>query len=658
MLEIVAEGFSIMQGSCTASEDTKISDRQSDKKIGELFCELGYITNSQLNDALEYQEQKKGRIGWILTTLGFINRIQLFQTLAIQFGLEFRTDTENLVKEADKKLLAVVTHKEVIDHQALPYRLEEGRLTLLTAYPNKTETLSFFKKKFLVRDIEQIVITDLDLTKLIKQIVITDLDLTKIAERLYRDYILDRSIYGLFYRNPEESAFSVFTNKQVIVLGLLISAALLWIYLDIVNFIIVANLIVQIFFTISIGFKLLLSFAGIRGEIERPVTDNEVRSLKDDELPVYTILVPVFKEPEVIGTLIDSLKKLDYPQNKLDILLLLEEDDSVTLEAAKSCRPPGNWRFIIVPASLPKTKPKACNYGLFFARGKYLVIFDAEDIPEPDQLKKSVIAFHKGGESYVCFQAALNYFNRNENFLTRMFTLEYSYWFDYLLPGLDRLKFPLPLGGTSNHFDVEKLKKLGGWDPFNTTEDADLGVRAYARGYKVGVINSTTFEEANSHVRNWIRQRSRWVKGYMQTWLVFSRHPLKLLRAIGIKGWLSFNFFVGGTPLTLIVNPMTWMVFVIWLLTKTKVIEPFFPPALLYLSIFNLLFGNFLGIYLNMIAVFKRQYYSLLPYTYMNPVYWLLHSISSYKALWQLFTNPFYWEKTQHGITKLKQPSI
>lgn len=643
-----------MQEHGTVIEDKGLKEVLSGRKIGEIFLELGYINKTQLDEALEYQKQKKGRIGWIMTTLGFINRIQLFQTLAIQFGLEFRTDTENLIKGTDINLLSAVTHKDVITHQAIPYRMENGRLTLLTAYPNKIETIAFFMKKFLAKEVEQIVITDLDLTKLIKQIVITDLDLTKIAEKLYRDSILDKSIYGLFYRNPKESAYSVFTNRQVIFLGAIIFFTLLWIYYDVVNFLIVTNIILQLFFTISIGFKLLLSLAGIKSEIERPVTDEELRSLKDDDLPVYTILVPVFKEPEVIGILIDSLKKLDYPQNKLDILLLLEEEDSITFEAAKKCKPPGNWRLLKVPDSLPKTKPKACNYGLFFGRGKYLVIFDAEDIPDPDQLKKSVIAFKKGGESYVCFQAALNYFNRNENFLTRMFTLEYSYWFDYLLPGLDRLKFPLPLGGTSNHFDMEKLKQLGGWDPFNTTEDADLGVRAYANGYRVGVINSTTFEEANSQAKNWIRQRSRWVKGYMQTWLVFSRHPIKLLRGIGLKGWLSFNFFVGGTPLTLLINPLTWAVFVIWVLTKTKIIEPFFPPVLLYISIFNLLFGNFLGIYLNMIAVFKRKYYYLIPYSYLNPVYWLFHSVASYKALWQLFTNPFYWEKTQHGITKFK----
>jgi hypothetical protein len=366
------------------------------------------------------------------------------------------------------------------------------------------------------------------------------------------------------------------------------------------------------------------------------------------------VLVPVYKEPEVIHILIDSLKKIDYPQNKLDIILLLEDDDTETLAAARENKPPGNWRFLVVPDSLPRTKPKACNYGLSFVRGKYLVIFDAEDMPEPNQLKKAVVLFRKGPPNYVCYQGALNYFNKNENLLTRLFTLEYSQWFDYLLPGMDRLKLIIPLGGTSNHFDTEKLKGLGGWDPFNTTEDADLGMRAYAQGYRVGVLNATTYEESNAKVGSFIKQRSRWIKGYMQTWVVYSRHPIQLIKAMGLKGWLSFNLFIGGTFFASLVNPITWLVFFIWLFSGTKLFEAVFPPAVLYLSLFNLLFGNCLGIYLGMFAVFKRKNYDLLPFALLTPFYAILHAIAAYKALFQLFSKPFYWEKTQHGITKQK----
>src|SRR5690606_1849148 len=211
----------------------------------------------------------------------------------------------------------------------------------------------------------------------------------------------------------------------------------------------------------------------------------------------------------------------------------------------------------------------------------------------------------------------------------RMFTLEYSFWFDYLLPGLDRLRLPIPLGGTSNHFRTDVLRELGGWDPFNVTEDADLGIRAAMHGYRVGIINSTTFEEANKHVGNWIRQRSRWIKGYMQTALVFSRDPVGLVRRAGVRQTLGFVLLVAGTPLIFLFQPVAIALTAGWLLTRTQMLEPLFPPWLLSLSLFNLLIGNALAIYVNMFAVFKRRLHPLVGFALLNPVYWLLHSVAA-----------------------------
>ncbi len=214
-------------------------------------------------------------------------------------------------------------------------------------------------------------------------------------------------------------------------------------------------------------------------------------ALRDVDLPVYTVLVPVYREANVVGDLVANLGALDYPPAKLQILLLLEEEDDETRDAAKAARPPADHHVRHHPAGQPQTKPKACNVGLFLAKGELLVIYDAEDKPDPDQLKKAVVAFSRGGRSLACVQAALNYWNAEENALTRMFTLEYSFWFDYMLPGLDASRMPIPLGGTSNHFRTDALRRLGGWDPFNVTEDADIGIRAAALGRTVSVINST-----------------------------------------------------------------------------------------------------------------------------------------------------------------------
>ena len=214
--------------------------------------------------------------------------------------------------------------------------------------------------------------------------------------------------------------------------------------------------------------------------------------------------------------------------SKLQVLLLMEADDDETIAAAKAARPPDHVRFVVVPAGGPQTKPKACNVGLALAEGEFLVIYDAEDRPEPGQLREVVARFLETPDDVVCLQARLNYFNARENLLTRMFTLEYSFWFDDMLPGLDAMRLPIPLGGTSNHFRVSALRELGGWDPYNVTEDADLGVRAAAEGKTVGIIESTTWEEACSEWKAWIRQRTRWIKGYMVTALVHMRRPRQL----------------------------------------------------------------------------------------------------------------------------------
>ena len=470
-------------------------------RIGKILIERGHITEAQLNQALEYQREKGGRLGWILASLGYINRLELYAGLAEHFGLPFGEDVSYIKRNVDKKLLTAITHEEIMSYQAMPFRRNNDILSILTAEPNDPESLEFFKSRFGV--------------KAISEMVITDLDLTKVSEELYRDSILDKSIHGLFYRNPDESAYKVLSKPQWVFLSVLLCASLLWLYFSSFSFLVFLLFLVQLFYVVTVLFKLVVTISGFKSRLGETMSTEELNTINPKTLPVYTILLPVYKEAEVIKTLIKSLKKLDYPQDKLDIILLLEEDDKETLMAAKSERPPVSWRFLTLPDSLPKTKPKALNYGLHFARGEYLTIYDAEDIPDPDQLKKAILAFRTHDKDYVCFQAALNYFNKNENFLTRMFTLEYSYWFDCLIPGLYGLRLPIPLGGTSNHFDVRKLKQIGGWDPFNVTEDADLGMRASAEGYKVGVIASTTYEEANSNLGNWLRQRSRWVKGYM-----------------------------------------------------------------------------------------------------------------------------------------------
>jgi cellulose synthase/poly-beta-1,6-N-acetylglucosamine synthase-like glycosyltransferase len=307
-------------------------------------------------------------------------------------------------------------------------------------------------------------------------------------------------------------------------------------------------------------------------------------------------------------------------------------------------------QIIVVPDSQPKTKPKACNYGLRGARGAYVVIYDAEDIPDPDQIKKALVAFGRLPSNVVCVQAKLNYFNPTQNLLTRFFTAEYSMWFDLFLPGLFIVGAPIPLGGTSNHFKRDALEQLGAWDPFNVAEDADLGMRIARSGLATAVIDSTTWEEANSRVGNWIRQRSRWVKGYMQVWLVSMRHPLALLRTLGPWRFFCFHATIGGTPLVFLLNPVYWVLTLLWVLTAADIVPLLFPLPIFVMSILTALIGNLVFIYLSIYGLIKRERYDFVPLMFMLPVYWVLQSIAAWKGLYQLLTKPHYWEKTTHNL--------
>jgi cellulose synthase/poly-beta-1,6-N-acetylglucosamine synthase-like glycosyltransferase len=371
-------------------------------------------------------------------------------------------------------------------------------------------------------------------------------------------------------------------------------------------------------------------------------------------LPIYTVLVPLYRETEVLPVLVNAITRLDYPKPKLDVRILLEEDDEETRAAVLASNLPGYFTPVVVPKGAPKGKPRACNYGLIHARGEYVVIYDAEDLPDPDQLKKSLIAFKNGGERLACVQAKLNYFNRDQNVLTRWFTSEYSMWFDLLLPGLGASGAPIPLGGTSNHFRVDQLRRLGAWDPYNVTEDADLGIRLHKSGLKTVVVDSTTYEEANSETFNWIRQRSRWIKGYIQTYLVHMRNPVQLWRAIGARGFISFQFMVGGTVASLLLNPIFWGLTALWFATRAHFIQEIFPTPILYLGTLALFFGNFAFVYLTVAGCLQRRHYHLVIFALLTPIYWALMSIAAWKGFVQLFYAPSYWEKTRHGLYRGK----
>jgi cellulose synthase/poly-beta-1,6-N-acetylglucosamine synthase-like glycosyltransferase len=300
--------------------------------------------------------------------------------------------------------------------------------------------------------------------------------------------------------------------------------------------------------------------------------------------------------------------------------------------------------------SEPRTKPKACNVGLGRARGSFVTIYDAEDRPDPLQLRRAVAAFRRLPPEVACLQAKLSYHNAEQNLLTRWFTAEYALWFGQLLPGLVKLGAPVPLGGTSNHFRRQILVRLGGWDPFNVTEDADLGVRLHRLGFRTGVLDSTTLEEANSDLVNWAKQRSRWYKGYLQTWLVHMRHPRQLWQQLGAKGFIGFNLFVGGTPFLAMLNPVFWAMTALWFMARPPIILELFPAWLYYTSLICLVAGNFAFLYTAVVGARVLGRPNLVFAALLSPAYWVMMSVAAIKAMVQLVAAPTFWEKTVHGL--------
>lgn len=476
-----------------------------------------------------------------------------------------------------------------------------------------------------------------------------------VPRRLFRDTLKQRfeaelseaSVHALRRSAPHASAHRLMTGAQKLIASALILAAAAFFAAAPLSALITFNVCVTIYFLAAIFFRLYLTFVGYSAPPAPPPDP----PLTDEELPVITILLPVYNEADGLALLHQSMNALDYPAEKLDIKLIMEADDEKTIAEAQRLGLDRHFDCIIVPPSEPRTKPKACNHALYLARGELVVIYDAEDSPEPDQLRKAAAAFAARDEKLVCVQARLNYYNASENWLTRMFALEYALWFDNLLPALEALRIPIPLGGTSNFFRTRTLIEIGGWDPFNVTEDADLGLRLAQHGYRTDILDSTTYEEANCKTRNWIRQRSRWMKGYMQTWLVHMRRPFAFHRVAGWRGTLATQLFVAGNFFSALINPILWIVFALWLATGSDFISTVFPGPLLALNLFALLAGNFFFIYLAVIAPLKRDWVELSPTALTAPFYWLLTSVAAYKALFQLFTRPSFWEKTDHVLS-------
>ena len=412
------------------------------------------------------------------------------------------------------------------------------------------------------------------------------------------------------------------------------------------------GVILAIWFLLFTSLRLAGCFSPPKRRPRRP-------RLHDSQLPVYTVVAALYREASSVAPLMRHIDALDYPREKLDIKLVIETDDLGTRAAIARLGPMPHVQVIITPNVGPRTKPKALNYALNFARGTFITVFDAEDRPEPGQLREALDVFRAYGPEVACAQASLCIDNTADGWIPRMFTAEYAGQFDVFLQGFSNFEMPLPLGGSSNHFRTSVLREVGGWDPYNVTEDADLGFRLARFKYRCVMFPSTTYEEAPARFGAWLRQRSRWMKGWMQTWSVHMRSPRKLWHDAGAGGFFTLNIIVGGNVLTALAHPFLLGELLIRSLLSAfdDSISSFFAKPFIELYLATIAAGYLTTIVIGLIGLAKRNLLREAWVLTLTPIYWIFLSIAAWRALYQLLTEPYHWEKTEHGLARTSRMS-
>jgi glycosyltransferase XagB len=440
---------------------------------------------------------------------------------------------------------------------------------------------------------------------------------------------------GLAAQAPELSAKSGLTVGQratgCALVGMLAAFVLLWPQ--------ALNEVVVVTFAGVFSLIILLRLcATIAARFARKV--EPVPRTPDDQLEILTILVPLYREAaDVVAALVAALTRLDYPSDKLDVKLLLEADDEDTVLAVWKANVPSHFELIPVPAGAPRTKPKALNYGLSFARGKIVAVFDAEDRPSPEQPREAVAAFRSGPGNLSVVQAPLLIHNGAEGWFPRQFEIEYAIHFRVWLPFLARLHLPLPLGGTSNYFHRDRLEAAGGWDAWNVTEDADLGLRLARFGGRTAMISSPTWEEAPPRFSVWLAQRTRWMKGHLQTWLVLMRQPFKAAKDMGWRSFASVQLTLGGSLLASTMHAPIVLWTVLGLFTPWVSLEGW------HAALFGVGYGGVIAA-----ALASRPKPPSIGTLIGLAFYWPLLSLAMIRALWEIGSRPHFWAKTPHGL--------
>jgi len=606
----------------------RLDDTAPAAPIGTVLKDQGVITDLALYRALARQRQVPRRLGDILRLNGALDSGALTRGLAAQAGI-LAIDLDQL--PADPQASAGRDPRRMLRLGFLPWRRMNGKLVCALADPADIAHLRATMPDaarhlaFVLADRAQI---EAEIARLFAT------DLARAARSRCPRALSCRAWAGGRARLRLGLVAAALTATVVQAPMALLLAVLVWITL------------VNALTTLVRGFALVDSF---RRSDTPPAGENIIPLHAPDARPVISLLIPLYRESGTLQHLIDALDRSTYPKELLDVIFICEPDDPVTPLTLARIVPPPWCRVLTAPDDTLRTKPRALNYALDFARGDIVGIYDAEDRPEPGQLAAIAAQFAAAPPQVGALQGHLDFYNSRRNWLSRCFSIEYAIWFRVLLRGMQRLGMPLPLGGTTVFFRRGALEAVGAWDAHNVTEDADLGMRLARRGYRTEVAATTTWEEANFRTLPWIRQRARWLKGYAMTWTTHMRRPAALWRDLGPAGFLGFQVLLLGGLTAYLATPLFWCLWLGYWGFDLALFDRG-TPALWGGFFASMLIGQTVMLSVAARAVWARGRRHLLATIPILALYWPLGAIAAYRAVLEIFTRPFYWDKTEHGL--------
>ncbi|RBI87217.1 glycosyl transferase [Rhodosalinus halophilus] len=574
---------------------------------------------------LGLQAEMRAPLGRICVAEGLITEAQLRRALALQFGVPAIDLGQD---PPDPALTGALDPVYCLTHGLLPWRVEDGTTVIATSAPERFDDRLAELPEHLA-PVRMAVASAADV-----QAAVARLHGPALARRAEQRVPDAESCRHWSQPTPERRAVTLAILLSalgclLLVPGLFFGALFLWAALTL---------------ALATGMK-AVAFAA---RIAAPRRPGPTPPKLPDRPPVISILVPLLDEGEILPALIARLRRLDYPRASLDVVLILEEKDRKTRAALAQLTLPPWIRVVEVPDGVPRTKPRAMNYALDFCRGEIVGIYDAEDAPEPDQLIRVAARFAEAPPDVACLQGVLDYYNPHSTWIARCFTIEYASWFRVVLPGLARLGLVIPLGGTTLFFRRDALERLGGWDAHNVTEDCDLGIRLARHGYRTEMIDIVTQEEANNRLLPWIRQRSRWLKGFMLTYAVHMRRPRALFRQLGPRKFWGVQLLLLTATTQFLLAPLLWSFWAVPLGIPHPLEGPLGRDTLIWAGTAFLL-TEALAVAIAVVAVRSTAHRGLVPWVPTMHLYFPIGALASYKAAYELVSAPFYWDKTAHG---------